>query len=81
MGTRGREPFNRPPKEQPPRNLSGKRDRAGRIDTLESVLAQAGATEGVSRIAVRRAVKALRFRDRGGGGLRRKMALWCAVDL
>jgi hypothetical protein len=28
-----------PPKEQPPRNLSGTRDRAGLIDTLESVLA------------------------------------------
>ncbi|VVT17384.1 conserved hypothetical protein [Sphingomonas aurantiaca] len=39
-----------PPKEQPPRNLSGTRDRAGLIDTLESVLASAPrATEGVSR--------------------------------
>ncbi|VVT23366.1 conserved hypothetical protein [Sphingomonas sp. EC-HK361] len=38
-----------PPKEQPPRNLSGRRDRA-RQDTLESGRAfQARPTEGVSR--------------------------------
>ena len=55
-----------PPKEQPPRNLSGTRDRAGLIDTLESGRAlQARPTEGVSRPTGR--AKALRFRDRGGG--------------
>ena len=37
-----------PPKEQPPRNLSGIQDRAGRIDTLESASVQTGATEGVT---------------------------------
>lgn len=38
-----------PPKEQPPRNLSGTPDRAGLIDTLESGRAfEACLTEGVT---------------------------------
>lgn len=36
-----------PPKEQPPRNLSGQRTARAR-DTLESAPAKAGATEGVT---------------------------------
>jgi hypothetical protein len=57
-------PATDPPKEQPPRNLSGTPDRAGLIGTLESGRAfEARLTEGVTPGHRR---KALRFRDRGG---------------
>ncbi len=46
----GESPFQGPPKEQPPRNLSGKRT-ARDYDTLESVVAPAMTTEGVSPIS------------------------------
>ena len=57
-----------PPKEQPPRNLSGTPDRAGLKTTLESGFAKfAEPTEGVSRFAFAgQRSKLSGFRDRGG---------------
>ncbi len=49
----------RPPKEQPPRNLSGTTDRAGLIDTLESVPSRSHRRGKPG--AVRQGVKALRL--------------------
>ncbi|VVT06860.1 hypothetical protein ERY430_41420 [Erythrobacter sp. EC-HK427] len=56
------------PKEQPPRKLSGHRDRAAGTGTLESAAPHAGdATEGV-RFALQSAPESLRYpRQRGHG--------------
>ena len=55
-----------PPKEQPPRNLSGTPDRAGLIGTLESAFGSKSEGHRRGNLADARG-KALRFRDRGGG--------------